>query len=56
MKRYWVQTGEVNNRVTLKTNELNRAIDKMKHATKKVFIWDCIYRKLVDANYDCKIL
>ncbi len=57
MKRYWLQ-GECKNkmRVWLKSDDLQKAIDRMKVATKEVFIWDCINRIVVDANYDCHIV
>lgn len=58
--RYWLQgdykgAAKYGYKVYLKTNDLQKAIKKMEHSTKKVFIWDCIKRVLVDANYDCHI-
>lgn len=59
-KRYWVQGDypramKKEFKVYLKTNNKEKAIKKMKHATQKVFIWDCLSRTVVDANYDCHI-
>lgn len=60
-RRYWVQ-GDYEGasvkgcKVFLKTNDKDKAIAYMKRSKREVFIWDCMYRKLVDANYNCKIL
>ncbi|TDI96990.1 MAG: hypothetical protein E2O29_01780 [Deltaproteobacteria bacterium] len=61
-KRYWVQGEHSESRTTrackvfLKTNDKQKAIAYILGSKREVFIWDCMHRKLVDANYNCKIL
>jgi len=59
-KRYWLQgdyvgASEKEFKVYLKTNDLEKAIGRMKKIAKEVFIFDCLHRITIDANYDCKL-
>ncbi len=55
-KQYWVQ-GIKNNKmqVVLKTNNLDKAINKL-NGNGNLFIWDCLYRNMIKANYKCMIV
>jgi len=59
-KRYWVQADAKSTRddgmfkVILKTNDLQKAIKKMKRTYQDCFIWDCNERNVVDINYRTK--
>lgn len=55
-KRYWVQcdypgASIKGMKVILKTNDREKAIKKMKREARETIVYDCLYRRLVDANY-----
>ena len=52
-KRYWVQSAK---RVLLRTNDKARATSYVKNSKNEVFIWDCVYRQIVDKNFQIEIV
>ena len=56
LKQYWVQGVKDSKMVVvLKTESLTKAISKL-NTTSKLFIWDCLSRNMVKANYNCTII
>lgn len=56
MKRYWLQTVYGSGMVILKTKSVQRAINRLNKTKEPAFIWDCLNRVCVRANYEVRIV